>query len=132
MRKGQATAGNDSRAAERDVRHGQPTGTGHERQQADDEMARAVPMQCPECGEPAANRAPTDLVPWQAHGMQGPEWSHTDGSALCPVPGPSGGYLPAQPVVAEEANPDAARLDPPPSMRHRWLTPDTAREAEPG
>jgi hypothetical protein len=61
-------------------------------------------MTCPECGEPAAHREPADLVPWEAHGMTRPQWSHTDGSALCPVPGPSGGYRPAQPAPAHTHN----------------------------
>lgn len=47
-------------------------------------------------GEPSE-----DLVSWGAHGLTQPEWSHRDGSSLCPVIGPSGGYEPAQPVVAE-------------------------------
>jgi hypothetical protein len=55
------------------------------------------PMYCPECGETAVSRPPSDLVPWEAHGMTRPAWSHKDGSSLCPVPGPSGGYQPAQP-----------------------------------
>jgi hypothetical protein len=54
-------------------------------------------MHCPECGEDAVNRPPADLVPWEAHGMTRPEWSHRDGSSLCPVTGPSGGFQPAQP-----------------------------------
>jgi hypothetical protein len=92
-------------------------------------------MTCPECGEPAAHREPADLVPWEAHGMTRPQWSHTDGSALCPVPGPSGGYRPAQPAPAHtQPDPElgsrsqAARLDSPPSMRHHWQA--TEREAE--
>ena len=132
MRNSQSAAGNSSVATERDARHGQPARTGHHAQHTKGQSALTAPMNCPECGEPAANRSPTDLVPWQAHGMPRPEWSHNDGSALCPVPGPSGGYQPAQPVAAETADPDATRLDPPPSMRHRWPSPDTAREAEPG
>jgi hypothetical protein len=53
--------------------------------------------ECPECGEEAVNQPTTDLVPWEAHGMERPQWSHRDGSSLCPVIGPSGGYEPAQP-----------------------------------
>lgn len=55
---------------------------------------------CPECGEPAQQRPPTDLVPWQPHGQPTPAYSHRDGSALCPVIGP-GGYQPADPIPAE-------------------------------
>ena len=52
-------------------------------------------MECPQCGEDAVNTPPADAVPWAAHGMDQPQWSHTDGSSLCPVQGGSGGYLPA-------------------------------------
>lgn len=55
-------------------------------------------MICPECGEPVIQRPPDDAVPWQAQGMPVPQWSHLDGSALCPVIGPSG-YRPADPVT---------------------------------
>src|ERR1022692_2521229 len=73
---------------------------------------RTPPMHCPECGEDAVNHSPSDLVPWEAHGMTRPAWSHKDGSSLCPVPGPAGGYQPAQP---QHRNPDhgPARLAPP-------------------
>jgi hypothetical protein len=57
-------------------------------------------MTCPECGENAFHKPPADLVSWEAHGMIRPEWSHRDGSSLCPVIGPSGGYRPAQPAEA--------------------------------
>lgn len=53
---------------------------------------------CPECGEAAQERPPTDLVPWQALGMDTPRFSHLDGSSLCPVVG-HGGYAPAEPVT---------------------------------
>jgi hypothetical protein len=95
---------------------------------------RATAMACPECGEPAACREPADPVPWEAHGMTRPQWSHIDGSALCPVPGLSGGYRPAQPAPAS-AQPEpgpglqATRLDPPPGIRHHR---QAAREAEAG
>jgi hypothetical protein len=69
------------------------------------------PAQCPECGEDAVHRPATDLVPWEAHGMERPGWSHRDGSSLCPVPGPSGGYQPAQPQL-RTANRGAARPGP--------------------
>jgi hypothetical protein len=41
-------------------------------------------------------------VPWPAHGLQQPQWSHRDGTSLCPVIGPAG-YQPAQPRPAEPA-----------------------------
>ena len=73
-------------------------------------------LACPECGENAYHRPPTELVSWEAHGMTRPEWSHRDGSSLCPVIGPSGGYRPALPAEAgpgtETHNADAARLHP--------------------
>jgi hypothetical protein len=58
---------------------------------------RAPQMQCPECEEPAVNHPATDRAPWEAHGLDRPEWSHADGSALCPVIGTSGSYEPARP-----------------------------------
>jgi len=58
---------------------------------------RAPQVQCPECEEPAVNHPATDHVPWGAHGLDRPEWSHADGSALCPVIGTSGSYEPARP-----------------------------------
>jgi hypothetical protein len=54
-------------------------------------------MTCPECGERAVRRPPADLTPYAAHGMSRPEWSHADGSPLCPVMTP-GGYRPASPA----------------------------------
>lgn len=112
-------AGHDGEPGQHPQPHGQP---------------QAAAMTCPECGEPAACREPADLVPWEAHGMTHPQWSHTDGSALCPVPGPSGGYRPAQPIPAAQpeptSSPDMARLIPPPSMSCRWQA--TEREAEAG
>jgi len=72
-------------------------------------------MTCPECGENAYQKPPTDLVSWEAHGMTRPEWSHRDGSSLCPVIGPSGGYRPAQPAEATpgtETRADAAGPHP--------------------
>jgi hypothetical protein len=83
--------------------------------------------ECPECGEEAVNQPTTDLVPWEAYGMERPQWSHRDGSSLCPVIGPSGGYEPAQPRerAAERDDPGVARLDPPATMRHEWPTTRT-------
>jgi len=77
-------------------------------------------MSCPECGEDVQQQAPADLVNWQTHGLDHPEWSHRDGSSLCPVIGPSSGYQPARPRPAEpdrEPDTDIARLDPPATMR---------------
>ncbi len=77
-------------------------------------------MECPECGEDAVHTPPTDLVPWAAHGMQQPQWSHTDGSSLCPVLGDSGGYVPVQPrprATERQPGPDVSRLDPPERLR---------------
>ena len=61
---------------------------------------------CPECGEPAVHQPPEDLVPYQAHGTEPPQWSHPDRSALCPVMTPDG-YRPAVPGEPETAGPDA-------------------------
>lgn len=66
-------------------------------------------MTCPACGENAEEKPSGDLVSWGAHGLTQPEWSHRDGSSLCPVIGPSGGYEPAQPVVAEPAEREAGQ-----------------------
>jgi hypothetical protein len=52
---------------------------------------------CPECGEPVRRVPPRSLVPWAAHGLPVPQWSHTDGEPLCPVLGPDG-YRPADPA----------------------------------
>ena len=71
----------------------------------------APQMQCPECEEAAVNHPATDRVPWEAHGLDRPEWSHTDGSALCPVIGTSGSYVPAQPSTR--------RIAPKPEHRAR-------------
>ena len=84
---------------------------------------------CPECGEPAVHRSPDDLVPYRAHGTTPPEWSHPDGSALCPVMTPDG-YRPAVPATPgtpggtaqqEPATPPGAGPDPAPAT-----TPTTA------
>jgi hypothetical protein len=52
---------------------------------------------CPECGEPARRRPPTTGVPWAAHRLSVPDWSHVDGGPLCPVVGDRG-YRPAEPA----------------------------------
>jgi hypothetical protein len=73
-------------------------------------------MECPECGEDAVNQPSTDQVPWEAHGLEAPQWSHRDGSSLCPVIGDSGGYEPAQPrqrVAEAPAEAPAGRWDEP-------------------
>ena len=57
----------------------------------------AVGRVCPECGEPAYPVPPRVLVPWAAHGLPVPGWSHADGEPLCPVLGPDG-YQPATPA----------------------------------
>jgi hypothetical protein len=79
-------------------------------------------MTCPECGENAYQRTPADLVNWEAHGMTRPEWSHRDGSSLCPVIGPSGGYRPAQPAEVTPGN-QTHRADP--ARRHSLTPPET-------
>jgi hypothetical protein len=45
---------------------------------------------CPECDEPVRPRVPTDLVP-------AGEWSHLDGTQLCPEIGRNG-HRPADPI----------------------------------
>jgi hypothetical protein len=75
---------------------------------------RAPEMECPPCGEDAVSQPTADRVPWGAHGLERPEWSHRDGSSLCPVIGPSGGYEPAQPrerAQERTAAPEAATED---------------------
>jgi hypothetical protein len=71
-------------------------------------MSTCQQMECPQCGEDAVNQPANDLVPWEAHGLTRPDWSHKDGTSLCPVIGPSGGYEPAQPQ-RRDANHDADR-----------------------
>lgn len=55
---------------------------------------------CPECGEGVRNLPPTDMPPGQAR----PDFSHHDGSTLCPVFSPGSathlsGDKPAEPVA---------------------------------
>jgi len=59
-------------------------------------MSDQIQMECPECGKDAVPR-PAEQVARRAHRMPHPEWSHRDGSSLCPVIGPSGAYEPARP-----------------------------------
>jgi hypothetical protein len=94
-------------------------------------MSADQPARCPECGEEAIHQPPADLVPWEAHEIARPEWSHKDGSSLCPVIGPSGGYQPAQPEPGR-AEPDTrtARPDPPATMRPTPRADADSRAAE--
>ena len=61
-------------------------------------MSRLV---CPECGEDVVKKPPKDKVLWKAHGLKRPGYSHTDGTALCPVVGRKG-YQPAEPRRARK------------------------------
>jgi hypothetical protein len=76
-------------------------------------MSGDQPMRCPECGEDAVHQPPSDLVPWEAHGLARAEWSHRDGTRLCPVIGPAG-YQPAQPQPAP-SQPGTAATRPEPA-----------------
>ncbi len=49
--------------------------------------------------------------------MTRPGWSHRDGSSLCPVLSPDGGYRPAQPKPAEPGATAVARPDPEPERQ---------------
>ena len=81
-------------------------------------MTRSESISCPECGEDAVRQPPSDLVPWEAHGLARPEWSHRDGSSLCPVIAPSGGFRPAHPQSRPaDADIQTARLEPPATTR---------------
>jgi hypothetical protein len=92
--------------------------------------SRAPHMQCPECEAPAVSHLATDPVPRQAHGLNRPEWSHADGSALCPVIGTSGSYEPAQPSARRAAtDPSIEHEDPP--VATRPLRPAPAADYEP-
>ncbi|GGK43721.1 hypothetical protein GCM10010124_40610 [Pilimelia terevasa] len=62
--------------------------------------SNALKLVCPECGEPARDRPPTDLMP--DIGAR-PAESHTDASPLCPVTGPHGS-APATAVPAASAD----------------------------
>ena len=90
----------------------------------------ALQMQCPECEEPAVNHPATDRVPWVAHGLDRPEWSHADGSVLCAVIGSSGLYEPAQPS-ARRAVPDLHRRHADPPVATRVPRPDPTADYEP-
>jgi len=82
--------------------------------------------ECPGCGEEAVHRPAIDLVPWEAHGMARPEWSHRDRSSLCPVAGPSGGYQPAQPRRRIADRGAAQSGQPAPAAGHRGARPGHA------
>jgi hypothetical protein len=94
---------------------------------------RTPQMQCPECEEPAVNRPAADRVPWEAHGLDRPEWSHADRSALCPVIGTSGSYEPAQPSARRPVpGPRIECEDPPVATRAPRLDPAADYEPEAG
>jgi len=74
---------------------------------------------CPECGEDAVRRVPTDLTPLQRGRELRPSFFHRDGTQLCPVMEGPYGYRPAQPRLADDTrDDDAADSDQP--------TPDSA------
>ncbi|MET8278504.1 hypothetical protein [Micromonospora sp. NPDC005174] len=69
-------------------------------------------LRCPECEQPARLVPPRD---WPLNGFAArPGASHTDGTPLCPVPGPNGSQ-PADPVGAP------ARLTLWQAVRQTWL-----------
>ena len=75
---------------------------------------------CPECGEPVVARPPRTSVPYAAHGLGAPRYSHLDGEPLCPVAGPRG-YQPADPVERGDdadldGSPDPPAGDPEPPV----------------
>jgi hypothetical protein len=95
--------------------------------------SKAAQMQCPECEEPAVSRPTTDPVPWEAHGLHRPEWSHADGSALCPVIGTSGSYEPAKPSARRAVpRPRIEHEDPPLAARASRSDPAADYEPEAG
>jgi hypothetical protein len=74
-------------------------------------MSDQVPMECPECGKDAVRQTPASRSSWRADRVAQPEWSHRDGSSLCPVIGPSGGYEPARPQP-RQASPGVLSTQP--------------------
>ena len=64
-------------------------------------------MVCPQCGEAAREGVPTDLVPAHYADIPVPEWSHLDGTQLCPVIGPDG-YRPADPIRIRTSLPESS------------------------
>jgi hypothetical protein len=97
-------------------------------------MDEQRPMRCPECGDDAIPEPPADPVPWEAHGMSRPEWSHADRTSLCPVIGERGGYQPAQPepkptgpahpATRPEPKPAEARADAQPGTHPQLGRPE--------
>lgn len=85
-------------------------------------------MRCPECGQDAIHEPPGDLVPWEAHGIPQPEWSHPDGSSLCPIVAAPGGYQPATP---QPKNPEPTTAEPRPKAGGD-AAPADPTTAEPG
>ena len=61
----------------------------------------------PACGEPARTALPADLVPAHYTEQPAPEWSHLDGTQLCPVIGPDG-YRPADPIRIRTSLPESS------------------------
>lgn len=64
-------------------------------------------MVCPQCGEPAQRHIPEDLVPAHYADQPAPDWSHLDGTQLCPVIGPDG-YRPADPIRIRTSLPESS------------------------
>ena len=62
---------------------------------------------CPQCGEAAREGVPTDPVPAHYADIPVPEWSHLDGTQLCPVIGPDG-YRPADPIRCRTSLPESS------------------------
>lgn len=75
---------------------------------AQDAGPAVVGLACPECEEEVLTGPPTALVPYEAHGLEEPGYSHLDGEPLCPVMGPRG-YQPADPVEIHGDAPSPAR-----------------------
>jgi hypothetical protein len=87
--------------------------------------------------EDAVRQAPADLVLWEAHGLPRPEWSHRDGTSLCPVIDRASGYRPAEPQPRQsEPGTQTTRLAPPatlrPSLRAAMTRQLTGSPGEPG
>jgi hypothetical protein len=74
---------------------------------AEDGADQDADMVCPQCGEPAHESVPTDLVPAHYADIPVPEWSHLDGTQLCPVIGPDG-YRPVDPIRIRTSLPESS------------------------
>jgi len=63
------------------------------------------------CGEAAVAEPPTDMN-YGLHALE-PQWSHTDGTSLCPVPSARIGLgsEPAQPITRADAEADRRAAD---------------------